>query len=178
MKNIYFYSKSGEVWNPSEDPLEPWSLDPRDWSGDGRVQAETQRAHGVLSDGHWANVRQKRQVTLSAPLCYHELGSNRKYLNCLSQHLRSTHKTTIPHFQLQLFFLMTTGKFSKILRQQTCVCLLFSSFLCYLVSLWIFPGLFGKPWFWSLKFLNIYISCIMFYLYLWNLDVYREDLAI
>uniref|UniRef100_A0A8B9ZBD4 Uncharacterized protein n=1 Tax=Anas platyrhynchos TaxID=8839 RepID=A0A8B9ZBD4_ANAPL len=60
---------------------------------------------------------------------YFSLGSNRKYLNCLSQHLRSTHKTTIPHLQHKL----------KMLRQQTCVCLLFfSSFLCYLVSLWIF----------------------------------------
>uniref|UniRef100_A0A8D0FIK5 Uncharacterized protein n=1 Tax=Strix occidentalis caurina TaxID=311401 RepID=A0A8D0FIK5_STROC len=47
------------------------------------------------------------------------LGSNRKYLNCLSQHLRSTHKTTIPHLQLKL----------KMLWQQTCVCLLFSIFL-------------------------------------------------
>uniref|UniRef100_A0A8C0FSS2 Uncharacterized protein n=1 Tax=Bubo bubo TaxID=30461 RepID=A0A8C0FSS2_BUBBB len=42
-----------------------------------------------------------------------------KYLNCLSQHLRSTHKTTIPHLQLKL----------KMLWQQTCVCLLFSIFL-------------------------------------------------
>uniref|UniRef100_A0A8C7EG21 Uncharacterized protein n=1 Tax=Nothoprocta perdicaria TaxID=30464 RepID=A0A8C7EG21_NOTPE len=63
------------------------------------------------------------------------LGSNRKYLNHLSQHLRSTQKTTIPHLQLKL----------KMLRQQTCVCLLFFPiFLCYLVTMILKPQVFKR----------------------------------
>lgn len=104
-----FCSQSGEVWNTSKNPFEPWSLDTWDWPSDRRVQTKTQRAYGILSTGHWSNVWKKCKIILfSAPLCYGELGSNRKYLNCLSQHLRSTHKTTIPHLQHKLLFLITS----------------------------------------------------------------------
>uniref|UniRef100_A0A8V5GEL3 Uncharacterized protein n=1 Tax=Melopsittacus undulatus TaxID=13146 RepID=A0A8V5GEL3_MELUD len=79
-----------------------------------------------------------------------ELGSNRKYLNCLSQHLRSTQETTIPHFQLK----------PKPVSVPFFSCLLF-----YLVSLWIF-----LKSFWENMFLKPQVfkhkSCIMFYLYL------------
>lgn len=64
IQNTSFYSESGEVWNTSKNPFEPWSVDPRDWSGDRRVQTKTQRAHGVLSNGHWSNVWQKCKIIL------------------------------------------------------------------------------------------------------------------
>lgn len=102
LKNISFYSKSGEVWDTSEDPFEPWSLDPRDWSGDRRVQTEAQRAHGILSNGHWPNVREKCKITLpctnhSATLSLDQIGNT--WIACLNSTLEintQNHRSSFP----------------------------------------------------------------------------------
>lgn len=69
---------------------------------------------------------EENNYSLSASVCCRELRSNRKILE---MHVSNCEADSIPHIKPKLLFLMTspflTNRISKILRQQTCVCLFF-----------------------------------------------------
>lgn len=69
---------------------------------------------------------EENDYSLSASVCCRELRSNRKILE---MHVSNREANSIPPIKPKLLFLMTspflTDRISKILRQQTCVCLFF-----------------------------------------------------
>lgn len=106
--------------------------------------------------------------SLSAPACYRELRANRKILE---MHVSNCEANSIPHIKPKLFFLVTspflTDRMSKMLRQQTCVCLFFLPLCNWLHHLGLPLSAWGLFWIIlrnrDFKFLNtIYMFCIMF----------------
>lgn len=129
---------SEKVWKSIKNWFEPWPMDPETGLATGAFKLK----HKEFNTHYQADSERmcgRNDFSLLASVCYSELKSNRKLFE---MHVSNHEANSIPHTQPRLLLLKTSpssmDRISKIVGEQTCVCLFFPfPSYNYLYHLWL-----------------------------------------